>query len=44
VIFRDARGQVFILHLATGKQKGAGGISNAECGKTGVRDWGLGIR
>jgi len=28
----DERGQVFILHLATGKQKGAGGISNAECG------------
>jgi len=25
-------GQVFILHLAIGKQKGAGGISNAECG------------
>ena len=26
------RGQVFILHLAIGKQKGAGGISNAESG------------
>jgi hypothetical protein len=28
----DEEGQVFILHLAIGKQKGAGGISNAECG------------
>jgi hypothetical protein len=50
----DEEGQVFILHLAIGKQKGAGGISNAECGvkyrsqetefriKTEIRNSGIG--
>jgi len=40
---REKIKRVIILHLAIGKQKGAGGISNAECGVRKDGGWGLGL-
>ena len=38
----DEEGQVFILHLAIGKQKGAGGMRSGERREFGIGGWGLG--